>query len=529
MYFALYRKWRPKLFKDVIDQAHITSTLKNEVKFNKIAHSYLFTGPKGTGKTTCARILAKAVNCLNPLEGEPCCQCEICKSIENGTTLDIVELDGASSNSVNDVKILKDEANFVPSHCKFKVYIIDEVHMLSVSAFNALLKIMEEPPLYVIFILATTEVKKVLPTIISRCQRFDFKRVSLKEIAKRLIYISEKENFILSEKAAIKISSMSDGSLRDAISILDECSVHGKEIDLSLINEIFSLANEEELLSLLMAIYKNDYCKAFNLLETFYENGKEVQSFCLDLIKFFRELLVYKINQNSNISNLKSITFSSFMDEEILNFSKKLTLEFINKILKDCLNCFEDLKLSINSKLKFELLIFDLCLKFEKFFNSSNENKTKKIQVNASNKNENLIKKNKTEEILNNNDTNSNGNLNFSENSKLEPLKNWDEILAELKNSLKNDMISGFLVDSEAFVSGDKLFINFKNPVVGKKVLDKKNDISSIIKQKTGHNYRIFIKKSDNSNFNSNSLSKNRNLDNFLNMAKKLKIEVDEI
>ena len=221
MYLALYRKWRPKTFDDVISQEHITTTLKREIVSGKTAHSYLFTGSRGTGKTTCAKILAMAVNCPHTVDGNPCMECEICKGIEDGSILDVQEIDAASNNGVDDVRLLREEANYLPAQCKYRVYIIDETHMLSTSAFNALLKIMEEPPEHVKFILATTEVHKVPATVLSRCQRFDFGRIKTEDIAKRVLYIAEHESFSVTEEAAFLVARLADGGMRDALSILD--------------------------------------------------------------------------------------------------------------------------------------------------------------------------------------------------------------------------------------------------------------------------------------------------------------------
>ena len=225
IYLALYRKYRPKTFEDVVSQPHITTTLKNEIMTGKTAHAYLFTGSRGTGKTTCAKILSMAVNCENP-----CMECETCRNIDQGATLDVVEIDAASNNGVDDVRQLREEAVYSPSQCKYRVYIIDEAHMLSAGAFNALLKIMEEPPPHVKFILATTEVHKVPVTILSRCQRFDFRRIRTEDIEARLLWIAGKEPFTLSPDAAALIAKLADGGMRDALALLDQCASFSSDI-----------------------------------------------------------------------------------------------------------------------------------------------------------------------------------------------------------------------------------------------------------------------------------------------------------
>ena len=223
MYKALYRKYRPQLFADVVGQPQVTVTLKNELMAGRISHAYLFTGSRGTGKTTCAKILAKAVNCLDPQDGDPCGACPVCRGLDDGSILDVVEIDAASNNGVDSIRALIEESNFTPANAKYRVYIIDEVHMLSVAAFNALLKTLEEPPAHVIFILATTEVHKLLPTILSRCQRFDFRRIAPEDIAERLELVCEKEHVEIDRDAAMLIAVTADGGMRDALSILDQC------------------------------------------------------------------------------------------------------------------------------------------------------------------------------------------------------------------------------------------------------------------------------------------------------------------
>lgn len=238
MYQALYRKWRPKTFDDVVGQQHVTETLKNEILTGKIGHAYLFTGSRGTGKTTCAKILAKTVNCRNPQNGNPCLECDLCRGIEEGRILDVVEQDAASNNRVDDVRALREETSFTPVEAKYRVYILDEAHMLTTGAVNALLKIMEEPPEHVIFILATTEVHKIPETLLSRCQRFDFKRVPVELIAQRLEEIARQENASVTPEAARRIGELADGGMRDAISLLDQSLSVSRQVELEQVNRV---------------------------------------------------------------------------------------------------------------------------------------------------------------------------------------------------------------------------------------------------------------------------------------------------
>lgn len=293
-YEALYRKWRPQTFEDIVAQPHITRTLKNQVLSGKTAHSYIFTGSRGTGKTTCARILAKAVNCLHPKDGDPCLECEICKDAQQGTLTDIIEIDGASNNGVDEVRTLRENAAFLPTRCKQKVYIIDEVHMMSPGAFNALLKIIEEPPPYVKFIFATTEIHKVPATILSRCQRFDFRRILPEDIAGRLRYIAQHETFTITDDAAMRIAMLADGGMRDALSLLDQCAACSDKIDTATVEEVVGVAGTESVYAVLEAIARRDAAEALRIVDELYTASKDMTRFCDELSQKLRAIMLSK-------------------------------------------------------------------------------------------------------------------------------------------------------------------------------------------------------------------------------------------
>lgn len=293
-YKALYRKWRPQVFDDVVGQEHIVETLKNEVQTGRFAHAYLFTGARGTGKTTCSKILAKAVNCLHPVEGNPCLTCASCRGIEDGSILDVIEIDAASNSGVENIRQLREESAYVPANCKYRVYIIDEAHMLSSGAFNALLKIMEEPPPHVLFILATTEVHKVLPTILSRCQRFDFVRIPPDAIASRLELIAQDEGFALEEDAARLIARLADGGLRDAISLLDQCRAGHAEISLDVVAECAGVAGREHLFEMCGLLAEKNAAGLLLLVDRLYAQSKDLEKLCEELVLHFRNIMVAK-------------------------------------------------------------------------------------------------------------------------------------------------------------------------------------------------------------------------------------------
>ena len=294
MYQALYRKWRPKTFADVTGQAHITETLQKQVAEGRTSHAYLFTGTRGTGKTTCAKIMAKAVNCESPVNGSPCCRCASCVGIENGSFLDVLELDAASNNGVDQVRALRDEAIYSPANVKKRVYIIDEVHMLSISAFNALLKILEEPPEHLMFILATTELHKVPATILSRCQRYSFKRILPEEIAARLRYVAAQEQIDLTADGAELLSRLADGALRDGLSLLDQCAASGGTVNGAAVLEVLGLAGNLQTARLLGHIAARDAQSALLLLDQLYSGGKDVGAILGELSTLTRDLLLRK-------------------------------------------------------------------------------------------------------------------------------------------------------------------------------------------------------------------------------------------
>ncbi|MCH5299929.1 MAG: DNA polymerase III subunit gamma/tau [Ruminococcus sp.] len=298
MYQVLYRKWRPKTFEDVSGQPQVTRTLQNEIKAGRINHAYLFTGSRGTGKTTCAKIFAKAVNCLNPVDGNPCGECENCKTIENGDMHDVVEMDAASNRGIDDIRDIIDKARFSPAKAKYRVYIVDEVHMLTEQAFNALLKTLEEPPEHVIFILATTEVHKLPATIVSRCQRFDFHRIASDAISDRLKYVAENENVTITDDAALLISAVADGALRDALSLLDRCIALDNNITADVVRKASGLAKKDYLFDLANCCINKNTPKALEIVDRLYNEAKDMARLCNELIDHFRNLMIIKSVKN---------------------------------------------------------------------------------------------------------------------------------------------------------------------------------------------------------------------------------------
>lgn len=374
MHKALYRVYRPKTFGDVVGQEHIVKTLKNQIKNNNIGHAYLFSGTRGTGKTSTAKIFARAVNCLNPINEEPCNECEICIDTLNDNIMDIVEIDAASNNSVDNIRELRESVKYTPSKAKYKVYIIDEVHMLSQGAFNALLKTLEEPPSYVIFILATTEPHKIPATILSRCQRFDFKRVSSKDIASRMSYICKKENIEAEEKALSLIARNSQGALRDALSILDQCISFGNEkIEYNDVIELLGTVNIDELFELSQSIIDENTKKSLEILNEFIIWGKDIRNLINDLIDHFRNLMVCKVSKD--LDEIISLPEESI--ERLKEQSQNVNINDLIRILNILSETQDSMKSSSNTRILAEVTIMKIA---QPMFDESKEALIKRIE-----------------------------------------------------------------------------------------------------------------------------------------------------
>ena len=355
-YTALYRKFRPLNFSEMVGQEHITRTLRNQVIEQRVGHAYLFNGGRGTGKTSAAKILARAVNCLNPKDGEPCNECEICKAILSGSLTDVVEMDAASNNSVEDIRAIRDEVNFLPTRAKYRVYIIDEVHMLSTGAFNALLKTLEEPPEHVKFILATTEPQKLPATILSRCQRFDFKRISTQDIIKRLGIICKESNIQISKEALELISILSEGAMRDAISILERCAAEQtEEIGEDKVRDLVGIPKITYINKLAKGIINKEPEEAINIVNTILEEGKDIDNFLWELIKYIKDILVYKSTSKLEVYNQEEI-------KNIKELADSTDKERLLRLIYELSELANNIKWSSQKAIMFEAGIIKACM-----------------------------------------------------------------------------------------------------------------------------------------------------------------------
>ena len=355
-YTALYRKFRPLNFSEMVGQEHITKTLRNQVIEQRVGHAYLFNGGRGTGKTSAAKILARAVNCLNPKDGEPCNECEICKAILSGSLTDVVEMDAASNNSVEDIRAIRDEVNFLPTRAKYRVYIIDEVHMLSTGAFNALLKTLEEPPEHVKFILATTEPQKLPATILSRCQRFDFKRISTQDIIKRLEIICKESNIQISKEALELIAILSEGAMRDAISILERCAAEQtEEINEDKVRDLVGIPKITYINKLAKGIINKEPEEAINIVNTILEEGKDIDNFLWELIKYIKDILVYKSTSKLEIYNQEEI-------KNIKELADSTNKERLLRLIYELSELANNIKWSSQRAIMFEAGIIKACI-----------------------------------------------------------------------------------------------------------------------------------------------------------------------
>lgn len=356
-YVALYRKWRPRIFEDVVGQGHITQTLKNQIKNHNIAHAYLFCGTRGTGKTSTAKIFARAVNCLNPKDFDPCNECEICNGIQHESIMDVIEIDAASNNGVDDIRELRENVKYPPTRGKYKVYIVDEVHMLSTGAFNALLKTLEEPPSYVIFILATTEPHKIPATILSRCQRFDFKRVKESDIVKRMTYICSEMNIEVEEGVFRLIARNSDGAMRDALSILDQCISFGLgKITYDDVINILGTVSEDIMFRLIDYIGEQNAKDAMELIQDLVSSGKDIHQFIKDLIEHYRNLMMTKVSKDlEGVINLSKENINRLVEQ-----GKKLDTNSIIRAIRELSQTAVDAKYATQPRILLEVAVIKL-------------------------------------------------------------------------------------------------------------------------------------------------------------------------
>lgn len=486
MYKALYRKWRPMSFDDVISQPHITSTLRNQVCSGKTAHAYLFTGSRGTGKTTCARILAKAVNCPNAKDGIPCLSCDICRDADKGTLSDIIEIDAASNNSVEDIRDLREGTVYMPERCKYKVYIIDEVHMLSPSAWGALLKVMEEPPAYVMFILATTEIHKVPATIISRCQRYDFRRIRTEDIAARLSFIADQEKLSLQEDAARLIAKISDGGMRDAISLLDQCAAVSDDISAKVVSESAGVVGREALFDILESVFSGKAADAIRTAGELYSRSKDMSRLCEELTDQLRNVMLLKLggNQEDMLSCMPDEV------ERLRMLSKGMPMETILAHIASLQDCRERMQRSPNKRIELEMTLIALTMPkpmavqttvqavqtVQQQTRQAQQTETEKQQENRAEASQNT-KKLRPEDF--------------------KPLDNWMDILEEYRNI--NPAVSGSLAESSAFVNGGYMLIVTKNRffLTLLKNRDNARSLGDTVKRILGREYKILGKCSE--------------------------------
>lgn len=493
MHKALYRVYRPKNFSDVIGQEHIVRTLKNQIENNNVGHAYLFCGTRGTGKTSTAKIFSRAVNCTNLHNDEPCNECENCREILKDKTMDVVEIDAASNNSVDDIRELRENVKYSPAKAKYKVYIIDEVHMLSQGAFNALLKTLEEPPSYVIFILATTEPHKIPATILSRCQRFDFKRVTVKDISSRMRYICEKEGIEADEKALNLIARNSQGALRDALSILDQCiSFEGNKISYNDVIELLGSVNIEQLFDLAESIIKEDTRKSLQILNDFIIWGKDVRNLVNDLIDHFRNLMVCKIsNDLDEIISLPEETIDLLKQQ-----AETIDTNNLIRILNILSEAQDGMKISSNPRVLMEVTMMKIA---QPMFDESKEALIKRIEnleqkIESGNIKVNHISTNQTVDNFNENNQQNNNTVEKQEDENIEyenlkgddiklVEKSWKKILQKMKED-KNQVIRALLQDVDSFnISEDTLYIIFTdNYSFAKSRLDSPSTIQYVEK-----------------------------------------------
>ena len=494
-YTALYRKFRPTTFADVVGQEHITRTLRNQIIADRVGHAYLFNGGRGTGKTSSAKILARAINCLNPKDGEPCNECEICRGALNGSLTDIVEMDAASNNSVEDIRSIREEVNFLPTKAKYRVYIIDEVHMLSPGAFNALLKTLEEPPEHVKFILATTEPQKLPATILSRCQRFDFKRISNEDIIKRLKVVCNESNIEITDSALNIIAVLSEGAMRDALSILERCIQDGEnKIDEDKIKDLVGIPKISFVNSITEAIIDYDIDKALKSMDDILNEGKDLNNFLWEIIKYIKDILIYKSSKKADL----------YSEDEIANInaiSEKVTKEKLVNLIYELSKLETDMKWSTQKTIMFQAGIIKLCSnefdsssnieervdKIEKYLKSGRVAvNTMQVPVSATTVNQtqnyNLNNRVQSTPTVASNTVKQNTMANKPKQYSSDLSKSWPTIVNDLKQNGKIVLYTNLMNTSAEEINDMTVGIKFPNGLssFGKTVLEKQENIKEI-------------------------------------------------
>ena len=530
-YTALYRKFRPLKFSEIVGQEHITRTLKNQIIAGRVGHAYLFNGGRGTGKTSAAKVFARAVNCLNPQDGEPCNECEICKAVLSGSLTDIVEMDAASNNSVEDIRSIREEVNFLPTLAKYRVYIIDEVHMLSTGAFNALLKTLEEPPAHVKFILATTEPQKLPATILSRCQRFDFKRISNEDIIKRLKIVCEESKIEITEEALNIIAILSEGAMRDALSILERCVQDGdNKIDENKIRDLVGIPSTALVHDVIDSVFSYDIDKTLEAVDVILNEGKDIVNLLWEMIKYCKDVLVYKTAGKLEMYN----------DEEkakIKNIADKTTKEQLINIIYELSEMENDIKRTTQKTIMFQAGMIKLCQPRTMNENNVQSNGIQNGQNSSSNlearvaKIENYLRNNRN--VFQNGITNMNTTTNIAEKSVSNNLNNsgnssnlnsavkqtktrsnsnnttatatkfsrnseeyWPQILNDLKQRGKRVLYTNLMGTNAKEINDMTVGIEFPNGMTsfGKLVLDKQEnmrEISNLVSMACGKEMQI--------------------------------------
>ena len=493
-YTALYRKFRPLTFSEIVGQEHITKTLRNQIIAGRVGHAYLLNGGRGTGKTSAAKILARAINCLNPKDGEPCNECEICKGAINGSLTDIVEMDAASNNSVEDIRSIREEVNFLPTKAKYRVYIIDEVHMLSTGAFNALLKTLEEPPEHVKFILATTEPQKLPATILSRCQRFDYKRISNENIIKRLNIVCEKSNIEITKEALNIIAVLSEGAMRDALSILERCIQDGEnKIDEDKIRDLVGIPKITYVHKITESIIQYDVDKALENVDTVLNEGKDITNLLWEMIKYVKDILVYKSSKKVELYNEEEL-------KKLKELSELVSKERLIDLVYQLSQLESDIKWSTQKTVMFQAGIIKLCNK-QVGIDSNIEERIEKIEKylksgkvvtsNVSTQVTNVQANTQTVRVNSNTTVNNQQKpVNVSRNPDKSSIKKfsnkseeyWPQIVNDLKQSGKIVLYTNLMNTKAKEINDMTVGIEFPNGMTsfGKTVLEKPENIREI-------------------------------------------------